>query len=162
MASGAFVSFASAHVAHRLNVPWEMNTRSKAGDCVCSAPHRYAELERADERTRTADLLITSDYSALQEFAGACKSPYLSRFLFPLPCSVLHRIAFPVVSEWCQYHPRIHLRARAPFARPLAPPPSRGTLNSTLVPAPGLASRCMLSPSTLALSIVEHRPSRVA
>jgi len=26
----------------------------------------------------------------------------------------LHRIAFPVVSEWCQYRPRIHLRLRVP------------------------------------------------
>jgi hypothetical protein len=31
-------------------------------------------------------------------------TPYLSRVLFPA-CPVLHRIAFPVVSEWCQYHP---------------------------------------------------------
>jgi hypothetical protein len=26
---------------------------------------------------------------------------------------MLHRIAFPVVSEWCHQHPRIHLRFRA-------------------------------------------------
>jgi len=25
-----------------------------------------------------------------------------------LVCPLLHRIAFPVVSEWCQYHPPIY------------------------------------------------------
>jgi hypothetical protein len=75
MASAAFVSFTSAHVAHRLNVPWEMDTRSKAGHCVCSAPHRYTELERAEERTRTADpISLRVIGQALQGFAGDCKS----------------------------------------------------------------------------------------
>jgi hypothetical protein len=47
-------------------------------------------------------------------------------------CTVLHRIAFPVVSEWCQLHPCIHfdndslalvfvLRRKAPKA-PIASP----------------------------------------
>jgi hypothetical protein len=33
---------------------------------------------------------------------------YLSGF-FSAVCSVLPCIAFPVVSEWCQYHSRIHI-----------------------------------------------------
>ena len=39
--------------------------------------------------------------------------PYSKGFpFFGLP--VLHRIAFPVVSEWYQYRPPSHLRARVP------------------------------------------------
>jgi hypothetical protein len=34
-------------------------------------------------------------------------SPYLKGFLSAV-CPVLHRIAFPVVSEWCQLHSSIH------------------------------------------------------
>jgi Sulfotransferase domain len=32
---------------------------------------------------------------------GVATPPYLKVF-YPLPCRVLHRIAFPVVSKWCQ------------------------------------------------------------
>src|SRR5215208_738606 len=101
MASGAFVSFASAHVAHRLHITWEMDTRSKAGHCVCSAPHRYTELERADERTRTAypcSLRVITQ--ALQGFARACKTPISKRVFFPCLaacCTVLR-------SWWYQHH----------------------------------------------------------
>jgi hypothetical protein len=38
--------------------------------------------------------------------------PYLSRFLFTLPYPVLHRIALPVVSEWCQFHARIRVTTK--------------------------------------------------
>ncbi len=58
--------------------------------------------KRADERTRTADLLITSDNSCV---AGVCTSlqiPHIQGVSSSLACCVLHRIAFPVVSEWCQ------------------------------------------------------------
>jgi hypothetical protein len=37
----------------------------------------------------------------LQGVAGVSKTAYLSRFSIS-PCPVLHRIAFPVVSEWRQ------------------------------------------------------------
>jgi hypothetical protein len=99
MASGAFVSFASAHVAHRLHIPWEMDTRSKAGHCVYSAPHRYTELERADERTRTVDSISLRVITlALQGFAQECMSPiskgFSSPFLAPY-CTILR-------SRWCQ------------------------------------------------------------
>src|SRR5215216_7263507 len=99
MASGAFVSFASAHVAHRLHITWEMDTRSKAGHCVCSAPHRYTELERADERTRTAypcSLRVITQ--ALQGFAQGCKCRIymqLSLLRFAECCTVLR-------SRWYQ------------------------------------------------------------
>ena len=70
----------------------------------------------ADGRTRTAHLLITSDNSRV---AGACTGlqiPRIQASLLSLPCSVLHRIAFPVVSEWCQeavdYASPIPLQAR--------------------------------------------------
>ncbi len=49
----------------------------------------------------------------LHRFAN---TPYL-RVCSSLACPVLHRIAFPVVSEWCQYHPRIHLRLGASSRR---------------------------------------------
>jgi hypothetical protein len=58
--------------------------------------------KRADERTRTAFLLITSDNSRV---AGGCtglQGPHILTILSSLPCCVLHRIAFPVVSKWCQ------------------------------------------------------------
>src|SRR5918997_3095286 len=61
-------------------------------------PDLYLQIERkkrADERTRTADLLITSDNSRV---AGVCRSlqiPHFQRVLFSLHCLVLHRIAFP-------------------------------------------------------------------
>jgi hypothetical protein len=35
--------------------------------------------------------------------------PHIWRGFFSLACPALHRIAFPVVSEWCQYHPRIRV-----------------------------------------------------
>jgi hypothetical protein len=62
---------------------------------------------RADERTRTADLLITSDRSGV---AGACRGlqiPHIYAVFSSLACCALHRIAFPVVSEWYQRHPCI-------------------------------------------------------
>ena len=61
--------------------------------------------ERADERTRTAFLLITSDNSYV---AGTCRGLQIPHFkaAFSAPaCRVLHRIAFPVVSEWYQKSP---------------------------------------------------------
>jgi hypothetical protein len=90
MASAAFVAFASAHVAHRLNVPWEMDTRSKAGHCVCSAPHGYTELQRAEERTRTADpISLRVIGQALQGFAGDCK------------CCIFRGVSFLRLAECC-------------------------------------------------------------
>jgi hypothetical protein len=54
-----------------------------------------------DERTRTADLPITSDNSGV---AGVClELQFLHRLgdFLALAYPVLHRIAFAVVSEWC-------------------------------------------------------------
>jgi hypothetical protein len=64
-------------------------------------------IERADERTRTADLLITSDPSGVAGMCRGLQNRHFQRGFFALPCPVLHRIAFPVVSEWYQYHPLI-------------------------------------------------------
>ena len=76
------------------------------------SPSRF---KRADERTRTADLLITSEPIRV---AGACLGFQISHIqgvLFSLPCPVLHRIALAVVSKWCQYDPRIYQRqSKAP------------------------------------------------
>jgi hypothetical protein len=52
-------------------------------------------------------------------------------FLSPV-CPVLHRIAFPVVSEWCQCDPRVDPRLRASFAWPLGLLSVEGTLSSML------------------------------
>jgi hypothetical protein len=62
--------------------------------------------ERADERTRTADLLqLREIIQVLQTFAGVCTGLQMAhikaRFSSPA-CWVLHRIALAVVSEWCQ------------------------------------------------------------
>ena len=51
---------------------------------------------------------------------GFTNPAYLRDFLFPA-CCVLPSIAFPVVSEWCQYHPRVRL----------APPSGPGLRKST-------------------------------
>ena len=63
------------------------------------------QKERADERTRTADLLITSDRSGVAGVLPSLANPaYLGCFLFSgLP--PLHRIAFAVVSDWYQTAP---------------------------------------------------------
>ena len=46
--------------------------------------------------------------------------------------SVLHRIAFSVVSEWCQCDPRVDPRLRDSFAWPLGLLSVEGTLSSML------------------------------
>ena len=57
-------------------------------------------FERADERTRTADLTsLRVIYQALQGFAQECKSRIFKGFSLLRLCCELHRIAFPVVSE---------------------------------------------------------------
>ncbi len=44
----------------------------------------------------------------------------------------MHRIAFPVVSEWCQCDPRVEPRLRASFAWTLGLLSVEGTLISML------------------------------
>src|SRR5215217_3027458 len=60
------------------------------------------QKRRADERTRTADLLITSDPSGVAGVCTGLQIPHIQRGFLSLPCCVLHRIAFPVVSAWYQ------------------------------------------------------------
>jgi hypothetical protein len=58
--------------------------------------------KRADERTRTAFLLTTSDNSGV---AGVCiglQTPHIQAAFSALLCPMSQRIAFPVMSEWCQ------------------------------------------------------------
>jgi hypothetical protein len=71
--------------------------------------------ERADERTRTADLIsLRVIIQVLQGLAQGCKSRISKRvsLLCLAPCCTVLR------SRWCQsgvkYHPRIHLRLRVP------------------------------------------------
>ena len=71
---------------------------------------------------------------------------------------MLHRIAFPVVSEWYQHHPRIDLRLRIPFARVLESSVEGYPLISTLVPAPGSESMRKFAPSISVLSLMDRRP----
>jgi len=73
------------------------------------------------------------------------------------PCPVLHRIAFSVVSEWCQYHPRIDLGLRIPFARPLESSVEGYPLISTLVPATGSESMRKFPPNISVLSLMGLR-----
>jgi hypothetical protein len=44
----------------------------------------------------------------LQGIARACKTRIDKAVSFPA-CTTLHRIAFPVVSEWCQCYPAIRV-----------------------------------------------------
>jgi hypothetical protein len=62
--------------------------------------------KRADERTRTADLLITSEPSGVAEVCTGMQIPHIYAAFSSLGCPVLHCIALPVVSEWCQFSPR--------------------------------------------------------
>ena len=66
--------------------------------------------KRADERTRSAFLLqLRVRGQALQGLARVC-THRISKPVYLTPaCRVLHGNAFPVVSEWCQLHPRIHV-----------------------------------------------------
>jgi hypothetical protein len=61
-----------------------------------------SRIERADERTRTADLVsLRVCGQGLLGVAQDCESRICKRF-FSLGCSVLHRIALAVVSDWYQ------------------------------------------------------------
>src|SRR5215208_6791098 len=58
-----------------------------------------ADVLEGVERTRTADLSsLHVIIHALRGLPEVANPAYLVRFL----CSALHRIALPVVSEWCQ------------------------------------------------------------
>ena len=48
----------------------------------------------------------------VEQFVNRPLVVYVLALASTLPWRVLHRIAFPVVSEWCQYHPRIELRVK--------------------------------------------------
>jgi hypothetical protein len=69
---------------------------------------------------------------------------------------VLHRIAFPVVSEWYQHHPRFDLRLRTPFARALESSVEGYPLISTLVPTTGSETMRKFLPSISVLSLMDH------
>jgi hypothetical protein len=71
---------------------------------------------------------------------------------------VLHSNAFPVVSEWYQHHPRIDLRLRIPFARPLGSSVEGYPLISTLVPATGSESMRKFAPSISVLPLKDRWP----
>src|SRR5918911_3414510 len=57
---------------------------------------------RADERTRTADLLITSDHSGVAGVCTGLQIPHIWAVFSSVACTVLHRIGLWVVSEWYQ------------------------------------------------------------
>jgi hypothetical protein len=71
---------------------------------------------------------------------------------------VLHRIAFPVVSEWYQPHPRIDFRLRIPLARPLESSVEGYLRISTLVPATGSETMRKFAPSISVLPHMDRRP----
>src|SRR5918995_4961965 len=76
-------------------------------------------------------------HRALQWVARVCKSRIFRPPSPSLPCPVLHRIAFPVVSEWYQQHPRIDLTTTTSSASSLpsgnlGTNPSRAPTTSTI------------------------------
>jgi len=69
------------------------------------------------------DLLITSDHSGV---AGVCTGLTLPHFqvaFFAAPCPVLHRIAFPVVSDWYQDERQLQSDSRSNDTDPRPPEP---------------------------------------
>jgi hypothetical protein len=71
------------------------------------------QKRRADEQTRTADLIsLRVMHQALPGCAGRLQNPHIQALLLYVPCPWLHRIAFPVVSEWYQFRQKL-LRDRA-------------------------------------------------
>ena len=77
---------------------------------------------------------------ALQWLANAA---YLKGFPFA-PLLRLHRIAFPMVSEWYQCDPRVDPRLRVSFAWPLGLLSVEGTLSSMLGQPLALRQGCRL------------------
>src|SRR5215213_2208235 len=59
-------------------------------------------IRRADERTQTAFLLITSVRSVVASCCTGLQIPHKNRGFCSLCCPLSHRISFPAVSEWCQ------------------------------------------------------------
>ena len=80
---------------------------------ICVTFLVVVQFWRADERTRTADLLITSDNSGVAGVCTRLQIPHIQAVSSSPVCPALHRIALPVVSEWCQYHPRIGFAGQA-------------------------------------------------
>src|SRR5215204_5829848 len=81
---------------------------------------RIAKLKkRADERTRTADpTSLRVIIQALQGFAWACKSRISKGISLLRLAPLLHRIAFPVVSEWYQRRPAVRTHPRGRHGSP--------------------------------------------
>ena len=63
--------------------------------------------QRADERTRTADLLITSEQLGVAGRCTGLQIPHRYAVLSSADCCELHHIALPVVSKWCQLVPKL-------------------------------------------------------
>ena len=85
-------------------------------------------LDKPLEESRRADsnrlpLIITSDRSGV---AGGCTDlqiPHIYAAFSAPVCCVLHRIAFPMVSEWYQDERQLHSDGRS-NCLPSRPPPS--------------------------------------
>jgi len=103
----------AGHGAEVADSPREVAEKS---DVVVTMLPGPPEVEgRADERTRTADLLITSDASGVAEVCRRLQMPLIWAGFFALPCPLLHRFALAVVSEWCHLVPRLLTRAVPPL-----------------------------------------------
>ena len=66
-------------------------------------------MRRVSDGARTR---VLRSHSSSQYVTGVCTGlqiPHTQANLLSQPRPVLHRVAFPVVSEWCQYHPRIRV-----------------------------------------------------
>jgi hypothetical protein len=72
---------------------------------------------RADERTRSAFLLqLRVLIQTLQVCARVCRDRISKPVYLTPACRVLHANAFPVVSEWCQLHPRMHVTQSSTYS----------------------------------------------
>ena len=79
--------------------------RSKGSACSVDST-QIGRIKRADERTRTADLLITSDPSGVARVCRRLQIPHIQMDFSAPACTVLHRIALAVVSGWYQNRSR--------------------------------------------------------
>ena len=67
---------------------------------VCS--RHTSKNRRADERTQTTGLLITSDNKGVAARCRRLQKPYIKAVFCYLTCRELQDVALSVVSKWCQ------------------------------------------------------------
>src|SRR5215216_3779556 len=89
----------------------------------------YGEIKSRRADSNRLPLLITSDHSGVAGVCTGLQMPHIQAAFSSLACSVLHRIAFPVVSEWYQDERQLQSdsRSNGTPSRPSLEPQSADT-----------------------------------